>query len=456
MYMYTHYHIVYPCFRSQTQHQYKVNELAKEIRDLEADESGFEMGIPRTPEIGETSPADTPTHSEPQTSKKQKDDNGLFGLLQGEIVSAPARAPPPSENAKESDQSTPETLPKQPESSDNDEHQENSEFSAPPTTEQVDDELGNLLSLLDAPLESTSEGTMISQSSSEAKEGGVEGGTKNEWDMYIEQQHQHDNDDDDDDDGGWGDLVRHAQKSQDEKGQGDGWSNDILTGESSDQDIGELEKEIDRLLLGNEEVSKSLDNEEVNTTDTQEDTFDPLAQLSTDQAPPSNHQDSLDQLGLDPSLFQPQGSTPLVPPLLIPQVNNSLPLPIQPSPMTQPPSLASKGNPTTVGSGFSTVGSGFNTGRSGFSTVGSGFNTGGSGFNTVGSGFNTGGSGFSTGGSGSNTGTAMGRVGGATSMGVAQGRGGVKSGPTKEGDNKKKGNWMNVFAHLDPIANEKA
>ena len=174
-----------------------------------------------------------------------------------------------------------------------------------------------------------------------------------------------------------------------------GWSDEILQG---NEEITDLQKEIDELL--------TLDTEEATPTNkssalvSSEPIFDPLLQgqdnsSSTENIPPAPV-NTFEHLGLDPSLFQTSSATPTMPPPIFPQ--------------NMPLSLMQTTSTTNTGSVPRTV--------------------------PV---------------------TNLSKLSGASRWGKGRNAGEKMSGAvgTAKEDLSKKSSWMNVFAHLDPIVNEK-
>ena len=404
--------------RSQTQHQYKVRDLSEEIRDLELDESNFESGGPSTPEIGEVDTGDMPTSDTPKPKKESNKDNSLFGLLQSELVSGDANsntATNSSKPAATNDSSSSGVIEETTNTADAT-NSTDSTSQLPPTSlletssgdsnttptlsNPINDHLDGLLSLLDAPLESFQQEDITGNN----EEGGEKG--RDEWDSFMEQQQILDGGEDS---VGWGELVRHAQNEDDEEGGGvEGWSKNIL----EDMSMKELENDMNKLLSLDEE-GKGLTTPPTLDED-QDESFDPLASSFLGQVPTaSNNAD----MKLDPSLFQlvphPE-TTPLsIPPPLMPQQTAAPPpLMLQPIPQPHPFSMNPPSLSAAIGSGrSSSVG-----GNSGGSTV------------------------------------KQDSVAGKPAVGRVQSQQKNDSGSS---DDKKKKNWMNLFAHLDPLANEK-
>ena len=174
-----------------------------------------------------------------------------------------------------------------------------------------------------------------------------------------------------------------------------GWSAEILQG---NEEITDLQKEIDELLtLDTEETTPTNNSSAVVNS---EPIFDPLLQgqddsSSTENIPPAPV-NTFEHLGLDPSLFQTSSATPTMPPPMLPQ---NMPLSLmQTTPITNTGPV-----PRTVPV------------------------------------------------------TNLSKLGGASRWGKGRNAGEKMSGAVGTGkeDPSNKSSWMNVFAHLDPIVNEK-
>ena len=338
-----------------------MKDLSQEIRDLEVDESTFEMGgagVARTPELGEVNTGETtPTQATP-TNVNPKD-NTLFGVLQQELVQSGNDPATPTSHAHQevtsNDKDHTHQLTDHPPPIFNSKDDNKMGGAEPhPQSNPPGDHLDGLLSLLDAPLDAFD------------RHGNSVGGAGDEWDSFMQQQ-------DDGDDSGWGDMVSHAHKGD----ESSGWSQPLLDG-GEDISSSELDSEINKLLsLGDEGEALAPP-----TTDKDdEDKFDPLKGGGDVGVAKGSHDDLL----LDPTMFQTPLLVPQTTPPLIPQ-NILTPSPIipkpHPSPNSHTPSLQH------------TQAKDVSTNKP---------------------------------------------VGGAS----------------RASEDKKK-NWMNVFAHLDPIANEKA